>query len=57
VSNRWEDEMDLWAALGITPQAGLIAVAAGIAAAFAVAATLARRRSREPKRSLDLGMR
>ena len=49
--------MDLWAALGITPQAGLIAVAAGIAAAFAVAATLARRRLREPKRSLDLGMR
>ena len=49
--------MDLWAALGISPQAGMVAVAAGVAAAFVMATTLAHRRSREPKRGLDLGMR
>ena len=47
--------MDLWAALGISPQSGILAVIAGIGAACVVATTLARRRSRETKRSLGLG--
>lgn len=46
--------MDLWGALGISPQAGLLAAGAGIATAFLVAGTLLYRRSRPAKRSFDL---
>jgi len=46
--------MDLWNALGISPQAGLLGAAAGVVAAFLVAATLLRRRTRPEKRGLDL---
>ncbi len=47
--------MDLWAALGISPQSGVLALVAGIGVACVVAVTLARRRSRETKQNLGLG--
>jgi ABC-type spermidine/putrescine transport system permease subunit II len=49
-----EDGMDLWSALGISPQVGLLAAAAGLATAIAFARALALRRARVEKRGLDL---
>jgi len=49
--------MDLWNALGISPQVGLLVATAGVLTAFLVAGILAYRRSRPPKSSFDLNPR
>jgi len=47
--------MNLWDTLGVSPLAGLSAAAAGLVAAFVVAASTLLRRSRAaPKSSLEL---
>ena len=47
--------MDLWSALGVTPQSGLIAVGIGLAAALALAARIVLR-GRGASRSGGLGL-
>jgi len=46
--------MDLWGALGISPQTGLLAAAAGLLAAIVLAAANLRRSSRGERARLDL---
>jgi hypothetical protein len=47
--------MDLWATLGVSPQAGLAVAVAGVLAAVALAGTLMFRRARVEKHPFDLG--
>jgi ABC-type spermidine/putrescine transport system permease subunit II len=46
--------MDLWTALGMSPQIGLLAAATGVVTAIAVAGALAYRRARTETRGLGL---
>lgn len=46
--------MDLWSALGVSPQVGFLAAAAGLATAIVLARALVLRRARVEKRGLDL---